>query len=328
MCAAVPSCHQIDEWDNDAAGNFDALWSVVDTHYCFFREKDIDWDEIGRSYRARITPEMKEDEFFELCSDMLDELKDGHVNLNSWMGVSYYRKWWTDYPQNFNLRLVQEHYLDFDYTSGGGIIYKILEDSNVGYVRYSSFALGAGDSFVDRMLYSMKDCDGLIIDIRDNGGGELTNADDFAAHFTDRKILAGYICHKTGPGHGDFSEPYPYYIDPRDAHVRWLKPVIVLTNRSTFSAANNFTALMKSLPHVRICGDTTGGGAGMPFTSEIPCGWSVRMSASPLYDPEGRLCENGIEPSEGMKVDMDPEAVLSGHDTILDFAIEALRKRD
>lgn len=321
---SLSGCHSVESWDNDLYGNFDALWTVIDEHYCFFEYKNVDWLEIRTRYRAAIQPDWKAAQLFAHCAAMLDELQDGHTNLISWFDVSYYRKWWTDYPQNFDLRLIQQYYLDFDYHSGGGMIYKYLTEPNVGYMRYSSFSSGFTDAFVDNMLYSMKDADGLIIDIRDNGGGEVTNVEKLVSHFISEPITAGYICHKTGPGHNDFSEPYPYTIDPAEEHVRWLKPVVILTNRSTYSAANNFVSIMKYLPHVVIAGDRTGGGCGMPFTSEIPCGWAVRFSAVPMYDKYMNLTEFGIEPTQGCKIDMEPEDQLTGHDTILDFAISLL----
>lgn len=316
-------CHSLESWDNDIYGNFDALWTILDEHYCFFEEKGIDWEETGRRYRAKITADTDQKELFAICADMLDELKDGHTNLISWFNVSYYRKWWSDYPENFDWRLIQEHYLDFDYVTGNGMNYKKLADDQVGYVYFSSFAYNISHSFVNEMLLSMKDCKGLILDIRNNGGGNLTSADDLLSHFINEKTLGGYITHKTGPGHSDFSEPYPYYIEPV-VGVRWLKPVIVLTNRHTFSAANNFTAMAKALPHVYIAGAQTGGGSGAPFSSEIPCGWGVRFSASPIYDAEMNLTESGVAPTEGFEVAMDKEAALSGHDTILDFAIRLI----
>ncbi|MDE6134191.1 MAG: S41 family peptidase [Muribaculaceae bacterium] len=327
LAAALPlalgtgSCHSVEEWDNDLYGNFDALWTVLDEHYCFFAYKDVDWNETRLQYRSRIRPDMELQEFFDLCADMLAVLRDGHTNLSSWFDVSYYRKWGTDYPQNFDLRLVQEHYLHFDYRSGSGMIYRMLEESNVGYVYYSSFAAGISDSFVDNMLLSMREADGLIIDVRDNSGGDLTNVEKLVSRFIDQRICAGYISHKTGPGHDDFSEPYAYFYDPAMNHVRWLKPVVVLANRSTYSAANNFVSVMKALPNVTVAGDVTGGGSGMPYTSEIPCGWGVRFSAVPIYDSEMRLTEFGVEPSPGCRTDMDPQAALQGRDTMLDFAI-------
>lgn len=321
-----PGCHSIEQWDNDLYGNFDALWTIMDEHYCFFEEKGIDWEETGARYRAAIDPEWDAIELFDHCATMLAELQDGHTNLISWFDVSYYRKWWSDYPQNFDLRLIQEHYLDFDYRSGGGIIYKLLKEKNVGYMYYSSFSAGFSESFIDNMMLEMRDCDGLIIDVRDNGGGELTNVEKLIARFINEPVTGGYLTHKTGPGHKDFSEPFEYTIKPNTEHVRWLKPVIVLTNRSTFSAANNFVSVMKTLSHVAIVGARTGGGSGMPYSSELPCGWAVRFSAAPVYDPDMQLTEFGVDPTPGGALDMDPEAAAAGHDTILDFAIETLNR--
>ena len=326
LAAISGGCHSIETWNNDALGNFDALWTILDEHYCFFEEKDIDWEATGARYRALIKADTDEKGLFKICADMLDELQDGHTNLISWFNVSYYRNWWSDYPQNFDWRLIQQYYLNFDYTTGGGMSYKIFEDANVGYVYYSTFAAGVSHAFVDNMLLTMKDCDGLIIDVRDNGGGDLTNVEAIVSHLINERITGGYISHKTGPGHNDFSEPYPFYFDPVKVGVRWLKPVIVLTNRSTFSAANNFVGVVKGLDHVKIAGATTGGGSGAPFSSEVPCGWSVRFSASPIYDAQMRITEYGIAPDEGFEVQMDTEAALNGHDTMLDFAIAKLRK--
>ena len=44
LLVATSACHHIDTWDNDPYGNFDALWTVLDEHYCFFADKDVDWD--------------------------------------------------------------------------------------------------------------------------------------------------------------------------------------------------------------------------------------------------------------------------------------------
>ncbi len=320
-----PACHSIEKWESDPQGNFDALWTILDEHYCFFEDKNIDWNDVYASYRSKIKKEMEADEFFNLCAEMLATLRDGHVNLSSPFNTSYYRKWWSDYPQNFNKRLIEEHYLNFDYAAAGGVIYKELPGRNVGYMRYSSFSGGIGETMLDMMLYGFRETDGLIIDIRDNGGGNMTNVEKLASRFLAERTLAGYISHKTGPGHNDFSEPFAYYFEP-SKRVRWFKPVIVLTNRSTFSAANNFVSVMQYLPQVLIVGAHTGGGSGMPYTSEIPCGWSVRMSASPVYDRNMNTTEQGIAPSAGCAIDLDPEAEAQGIDTMLEFAIILLNR--
>ena len=72
------------------------------------------------------------------------------------------------------------------------------------------------------MLKKLEICDGLIIDVRNNGGGNLTTAQKLAARFTNEKVLVGYIRHKTGPGHNDFSDPEPVYQEPSNS-IRWQK---------------------------------------------------------------------------------------------------------
>lgn len=321
-------CHEVEEWDDDRIGNFDALWSVVDQHYCFFKEKGVDWDEVYSRYRPRVSNDMGGLAFFDLCAEMLDELRDGHVNLSSSFKVSYYRKWWSNYPQNYDARLVEQYYLRFDYSTVGGMDYAVLRD-NIGYIRYKSFSYSVGEGALDGILNQFAICKGIVIDVRDNGGGDMTNVETIVSRFIDKRILAGSICHKTGPGHDDFSEPFEYFYDPAPAgHTRWIKPVVVLVNRSTFSAANNFVSVMQYLPNVKIVGACTGGGSGMPFSSEIPCGWGVRMSACPVYDAKGIATEQGVNPSPGCDVDLDPVKALSGTDTMLDFAISLLLSDD
>ena len=92
----------------------------------------------------------------------------------------------------------------------------------------------------------------------------------------------------------------------------------MLTNRQVFSAANEFTLYMKSLPNVKIVGDQTGGGSGMPFSSSLPCGWTVRFSAVPMYDTERQPTEFGIAPD--YRVDLTDDDFRRGRDTLIEFA--------
>lgn len=327
IAATLTGCHEAPDYRNTLYGNLDALWDIVDQRYCFFDRKGLDWDSIGAVYRRKLDslPENATIvDYFDICSGMLDELKDGHVNLISSFNTSYYRKWWTDYPQDFDLRTVQQYYLDFDYLSTSGISYKMLPDS-IGYMYYPSFSNPVGELNLDYILAVLHKAKGLIIDIRDNGGGELTNIKTFVERFIDRKVNGGYIMHKTGPAHDAFSEPYPIEYKPcPDYRIPYRGPIILLTNRSCFSAANAFTAVMKSLPNVAVVGARTGGGGGLPFSSELPNGWAVRFSACPLLDPEGKSTEEGIDPTPGGEVHAPAEELATGNDAILDFAIAVM----
>lgn len=324
IALTLNACHEVEQYADNPQGNFEALWSILDEHYCFFQYKDVDWQQVKQEYQAKISNGMSDEELFRVLSDMLKELKDGHTNLSSPFDVSRY--WiWEQYPANYDERLVREHYLNFDYKQASGIQYQILSN-NFGYMYYGSFSSGIGEGNLDNILAYLSSADGLIIDVRDNGGGYITNAETLVKRFIDKKILAGYISHKTGPGHDEFSEPYAYYLEPAKSHVCYNKPVVVLCNRATFSAANNFVSIMKSLPNVKIIGDITGGGCGMPFTSELPNGWGIRFSAAPIYDSEGNLTEYGVAPSDGCKIDMTDADRLAGKDSILEFAFTVLQQ--
>ena len=129
--------------------------------------------------------------------------------------------------------------------------------------------------------------------------------------------------HKRGPRHDDFSPMEAIRIEPFKG-LRWQKPVCILTNRRTFSAANSFVMFLKGLPRVTVIGDRTGGGAGLPFTSELPNGWTLRFSASPMYDSEMRMTEMGIDPD--MKVDISSADYARSIDTIIETARQRIRE--
>ncbi len=321
---SATSCIREDVSGNTPEANFESLWKIIDEQYCFLeykkQEYGLDWDQVHDAYAKRITPSMGWEALFEVLSEMVAELRDGHVNLTSSLASSQYRQWFDSYPRNFS-DSIQSIYLKKDYNQSSGLTYQILEN-NIGYIYCSSFSNGIGDGNLDQTLNRLAICDGLIIDVRNNGGGNLTTAQKLAARFTNQKTLVGYMTHKTGKGHGDFSNPYPVYIEPSNG-IRWQKRAVVLTNRRSFSATNDFVNSMKQFPLITIVGDKTGGGSGLPFTSEIPCGWSIRFSASPMLDPQMNQIEFGINPD--VKVDMTSEDMQKGKDTMIEYACKLLK---
>lgn len=322
LCAT--SCIREDVSGNTPEANFESLWKIIDEQYCFLdykkQEYGLDWNQVHETYAKRITPSMGWEALFEVLSEMVAELRDGHVNLTSSLASSQYRQWFDSYPRNFS-DSIQSIYLKKDYNQSSGLTYQILEN-NIGYIYCSSFSNGIGDGNLDQTLNRLAICDGLIIDVRNNGGGNLTTAQKLAARFTNQKTLVGYMTHKTGKGHSDFSDPYPVYIEPSNG-IRWQKRAVVLTNRRSFSATNDFVNSMKQFPLITIVGDKTGGGSGLPFTSEIPCGWSIRFSASPMLDPQMNQIEFGINPD--VKVDMTSEDMQKGKDTMIEIACKLLK---
>lgn len=309
------------EYSDTPQGNFMALWTIMDEHYCFFdlkKEKlGVDWDEVKTRYAASISDDISDRALFEVLCKMIGELRDGHVNLTSAYDYGRNWSWKTDYPANFSKDL-QVKYLGNDYIIGGnGYYYRILED-NIGYLVVESFEDAMSDGRLNVMLNTMALCNGLIIDIRDNGGGQLTASESLASRFTEKKVTVSYTCYKNGPGHNDFSKLYRNELSPAEYDLRWIKPVVVLTNRGCFSSANDFACIMKPLENVTLLGDTTGGGGGMPMSSELPNGWVVRFSSAPMFDADMNHVEFGVAPD--IRLDMKDEDIQAGVDTYIESA--------
>ena len=82
------SCVDVTEHEDTPEGNFEALWRVIDEHYCFFDYKQqvygvygLDWNAVYNIYNVRAKGPMNDYQLFEVLTDMLSELKDGHVLL-------------------------------------------------------------------------------------------------------------------------------------------------------------------------------------------------------------------------------------------------------
>ena len=322
----IISCVDTEERDDTATGNFEALWTILDEHYCFFdykqKEYGLDWNDVYAKYKVRINNNMNTVQLFEVLCDMLGELRDGHVNLSSSMDYGRYWKWQENYPYNYSDSLIRR-YLGTDYKIASGLRYRVLDD-NIGYIRCASFESPIGEGNLDEVLSYLLLCRGLIIDIRGNGGGDLTTAERLAARFVEEKTLVGYMQHKTGKGHNDFSEMKEIFLEP-SSNVRWHKKVCVLPNRSVYSAANSFAVWMHCLPNVTLVGDHTGGGSGMPMSNSLPNGWSVRYSACPMYDQHKQQTEFGINPD--VKVDLENDITIGSYrDDIIEAARQLLVK--
>lgn len=342
LAALTVSCLDDDslEHDDTLEGTFDACWQALDEHYCFFEEKDVDWDGVYAKYRPLLRDSIKTQlQLFTVLDEMLDTLRDGHVNLYTPFNVGRYWGWYEDYEPNFEANLISQYYLGKNYWIAAGMQFGVFGRDSVAYLRYASFDNTIGSTNLDYVLALVRNANGLIIDIRNNGGGALNNVETLASRFATERTLVGYIRHKTGRGHNDFSEPSPLHVEPAADRMQWdasERPVVILTNRHCFSAANHFVQVMRALDgtmttdslgqqHPKMivqCGDRTGGGSGLPFETVLPNGWSLRFSACPMTDAAGRSTEAGIDPTPGLRVDMDSLTTFTYH---RDAIIEAAR---
>ncbi|EPR71459.1 hypothetical protein ADICYQ_0361 [Cyclobacterium qasimii M12-11B] len=166
---------------------FDSLWKDVNERYSFFEHKDIDWENIRATYRAKITNDMGAVSLFDVLANMLFELRDGHVNLAAGFDNSRNWEWYQDYPDNYDQNIIDKNYLRRDFWISGPLKHQFIND--VLYVNYSSFSQNIAQGNLQVVLERAKLGRGIIIDVRNNGGGSLGNAYTLASAFTDTEVL-------------------------------------------------------------------------------------------------------------------------------------------
>lgn len=309
--------------DNKPSIAFETMWSEIDAHYSFFDYKKIDWAAVKTKYAAQIDNSMSDDSLYNVLAAMLYELNDGHVNLYAPFNRSRNWSFKDDFPDNFNGNFVFRHYFKRDYHATGNLPNQILPDS-IGYVRYASFASPISKGDLDYVMDRFSDCKGIIIDVRDNGGGSMANIFKIMGYFVSEKTLVGYINTKSGPAHNAFNKPDPLYVKPVKGRKPFLKPVIVLINRGCYSATTHFAGFMSLLPQVTLVGDQTGGGGGLPISRDLPNGWQYRFSATYQTLPDGTQIEHGV-PAD-IAVGTGPQEELSVKDAIIEKGIELILK--
>ncbi len=326
MLGLLPGCEKVlidDGGSRDPHDNFDFLWKTLDEKYVFFDYKEIDWQAMRAEYRPKIHEKMGNLALFETMADMLYTFRDGHVNLYSPFDASRNWTWFLDQPRNFNSAIIRQNYLGNDAVKAGPLRAKILGGS-VGYIYYPSFADDLQEGSLDSLIQSFSSLRGMVVDVRSNSGGNSRNAEMLASRFADQKRLVSKHLYKKGPEHNDFYPPREVFLEPGGPN-QFTKPVIVLMNRHSYSAANHFILHMKALPHVVLMGDDSGGGGGIPLEKEMPNGWILRYSATVTLSPDGQNVEHGI--SAHIKMDLERESELQGRDNILDTAVQMLSKQ-
>lgn len=302
---------------------FEQVWTFTDQNYSFFDYKGINWDSVKTVYQNKISDDMSEEALFDTLANMLFLLRDGHVNLQSDFNRSRNWHWYLDYPTNYDYALLERNYFkDQQQYIGSFILYDF---NDVGYINYESFMNGVSPDDMDYVIDKFKNYKGLIIDVRNNGGGSLANVYAIANYFTDQDVDVAFEQDKIGPGHEDFDNPTTLSLYHSENTESFTKPVVILTNRLCFSATNFFVTMMRQLPNVTIIGDNTGGGGGIPTFTELSNGWIIRVSSSRLFTLDGFNVENGIEPD--IKVEQSIDNTNNGVDTLLETALTFLRNK-
>jgi len=184
----------------------------------------------------------------------------------------------------------------------------------------------------ERAIRELKAADvpGIILDMRNNGGGSGFLADQMAAYFFNKE---GII---TGKG-GAFNEVTgQFYFDPRGVdemylppeELRYLGPMAVMVGQACASACEFFSYNMTFNENAMIVGQYPSGGLGGGVNDFLmPEGLSIRFTVGRELDPDGNIHIEGKGVAPTVKVPVTEETLFAEGDVILQYAEKALTEK-
>ena len=152
---------------------------------------------------------------------------------------------------------------------------------NIGYLDFRGFASPdqAGATAIAAMNF-LAYCDAIIVDLRQNGGGDPAQIQLISSYFFDEPVHLNDLYARAK----DTTENYwtlPYVPGPKAAGA----DLYILTSARTFSGAEEFTYNMKNLKRATVIGETTGGGAHPTGTRIVQTDFILRVPFARAINP-------------------------------------------
>ena len=329
--------------------NFNAFCDVFEKDYALFEAKQVSWERLCGEYAGRVDGETSDDELFAVFKGLLEKLDDKHCYIYRFNEIYFsgFGKESHDYvgllsfdfrekTDAFSLKLIKRKYLKGKYdrmvrlcsvtppagirhvvTAGwlsGGIAYIHLTEMPPGYEKM--------EEAIARFFAAYGDAKGFVVDIRDNIGGYSLPVKEFARRFADKKYL--YAVSRERDHMGGLKGPEYWTLEPGPGGNYSGKPIVLLTNQNTQSAAELFTLMMRALPDVIHVGNRTAGVFADTRVGKLPNGWEYRLSVRQTNDARDRSLEGrGIMPDVLLRNSRDD--IENGRDRVVEYAMEYLR---
>ncbi|MFY0688258.1 MAG: S41 family peptidase [Cyclobacteriaceae bacterium] len=311
-----------EEPKSDPESIFETVWQTFRNDYGGFESRNVDWQSQYDLYRPMVTASTSDEELYDILTEMVSVLGDGHVFLMAPNEQMYspnkHRHELID-DELFDLKLIKEAYLEGKYTINGYEGNTFGKIGNIGY--WHAAWVHANWLETNNILEEFADVDGLIIDLRHNGGGDFTYAFTEIGRLAEKETLAYTSRTKNGTAPNDFTEWYEWSIYPDGEFYN--KPIIALIDKYTVSAGERTVLGFQALPNITLMGDSTNGSIATMTGKELANGWYFTLPIQEIRDFEGNDWEGpGIPPD--IYSQNTSEQMSAGVDATLERAIEML----
>ena len=175
-----------------------------------------------------------------------------------------------------------------------------MMDNNVAYIKIDSFDNNVADSFKSQLTDLMKgNVNGIIIDLRSNGGGIVTEATDIADLFLEKDETILITKSKK-----DNEEKIT---KSKQEPIVKNTPVVILVNEATASASEILAGALKDKYNVTIVGKTTYGKGVIQSLYNLKDGSGLKITTDEYFTPNhNKIQKTGITPD--VEVDLTKDA--------------------
>lgn len=288
---------------------FETYWNGMNYSYVFWDVDPTDWDEVYRVYAPQFEGlefGVKEDSiaaarlFEEICANLIDHhysftLKDknGYLWKNFAPGEAeiqsrdyYHKRYSFEDVKNViyhNADLGRITDIEGAGFNGGFAIWSYLLDGDIACLGLNSF--GITENFNEELVqatlanfYSLinetENLEGIIIDMRNNTGGNLDDIYMIVSPLLSEPVHFGYTRSKSGLGRLDYTPWSPLILSPTDPEENPIErnldavPVVALADINSISMAELTPMAIMEMPNGYFIGERTSGGHG-PINGDI-----------------------------------------------------------
>ncbi len=185
------------------------------------------------------------------------------------------------------------------------VSYKIMQP-NIGYIQLSTFISNDASKEFRMALQKLSTTDGLIVDLRDNPGGLLSNALEIA----DMLLEDGAIVSTMGR-HGK-------HTDVASGEPLTHQPLVVLVDEDSASASEILAGALKDNSRGVVIGTRTYGKGLVQEINRLPGGAAIHITVSKYYTPNG---------SDINKVGVAPDIQIKDKEEQVKMALDYLKEK-
>ena len=343
---------------------FDEFWNQLNVNYVYWDIDTTNWDAVYKKYNS-IFSGLRIGDAADLAASvgyfrkMTDGLIDHHFSIafnnsaltdssifpagDQWRNNPAFRLSYS-YLGSDMLHLDSGYLLGTDYTTQSTLI--ALSGTIHGDILFftcNQFLLSASyqspgsngvktvlDYFFQR-LANPAGIKAVVLDVRDNPGGDANDLNFLVGHFNRQPLRVGYTRNKSGNGRLDYTPWVGVDVSPQAGAQAVTLPVYILADSYSQSMAEIVTMALRALPQCKVVGETTFGATG-PIAEnalyddgsfEVPGFLSVTTSSVEFKYIDGKIYEGKGFPPD-YPVAFDPQALNTGDDPQLDKVLSLI----